>query len=87
VTPFPIKKQRFYGIRGLEQILELPSYHAHEIKIEIQQEFGPASEGFYSTFQIELKTVNEEGLKSDIQSIRELDTIFETEPSSEAIHG
>jgi biotin carboxylase len=76
VTPFPRRKQAFGGISGIERIFELPSYVGHEIKAVPGQEVGPAGEGFYSVFQIELEGKGEAGLKSDIQFIRGMERLY-----------
>jgi len=79
VTPFPKEKKRFNHVSNtaLNDILNFPTYHFHEIKTQVGSWIGPAYEGFLSSFVIELQSDCNKAIQRDTQKIIDMGDIFE----------
>ncbi|MFC7419399.1 acetyl-CoA carboxylase biotin carboxylase subunit family protein [Iodobacter arcticus] len=76
VTPFPLLKKEFLGLKDIDAIQNLNSYHHHEFRVKIGDMIGPAREGFYSCFVLELLATSHEALWDDIQVIKNMGDIY-----------
>lgn len=66
VTPYPKKELTFQGVRRLDAVTRLASYHRHEVKAGHSARIGPARHGFMSSWQVELCHPDREVLHGDL---------------------
>ncbi|MCD4484937.1 ATP-grasp domain-containing protein [Chromobacterium vaccinii] len=76
LTPFPRVKRQFLGLKDVETFKSLPSYRSHEFRVKGGDLIGPAREGHYSCFVLELMADSHEVLWADIETVKEMGDCF-----------
>jgi biotin carboxylase len=77
LTPYPRKEMVFDGIRQLDALTRLASYHQQELKVRPGSKIGPARNGFMSSWVIELCHQDERVLDADMAWLVEQPDPFE----------
>ncbi|WP_158300845.1 acetyl-CoA carboxylase biotin carboxylase subunit family protein [Chromobacterium sp. ATCC 53434] len=77
LTPFPRTKKTFSGLKNLQALKSLSSYKTHQFRVRGGEAIGPAREGFYSCFVLELQAESRDQLWRDIETVREMGDCFE----------
>ncbi|HEU0199828.1 MAG TPA: ATP-grasp domain-containing protein [Burkholderiaceae bacterium] len=77
LTPYPGERMVFDGVRQLDAVTRLASYHHHEVKVQPGTVIGPARSGFMSSWIIELCHEDQRVLDSDMAWLIEQPDFFE----------
>ncbi len=76
-TPYSEKEIVFDGVRHLQSLVGLRSYHRHEVRARDGEMIGPASKGFMSSLVVELSHPDRAVVHDDMNWLSTQGTFFE----------